>query len=133
MSYKIKFLEKEGGIITSFSDVVTDENLIRSATERVSEEHNFKDFLYGISDFSNVTEFKVTTEGIKANARQAIEYSKLNKDFILVSVMPTDLEFGMARVWIAHAEESSWRTNTFRTFEEAQHWIKIQLTLETEE
>lgn len=129
MPYKIDFLENKKGIITTFSGVVTDEELFDSAVERVLSGHDLNDFNYAISDFTEVTYFKISTDGIKANAEQAIDFSKYNKNFILVAVMPEDLEFGMARMWQAYADESSWTSNVVKGMNVAKQWIEEQLVI----
>ena len=127
MPYNITFLEDEGGVMTTYSGTVTDDTILKSAHERMSSGFKIKDFRYSISDYSQVTDFAVTPNGIKANATLAIEFSKQNKDFILVAVMPTDVEFGTGRMWQVYAEESGWTTRIVRTFEEADQWVKEQL------
>jgi hypothetical protein len=57
----------------------------------------------------------------------AIDVSKLNKNIVIAGVMPTDLEFGLGRMWQAYADETEWVSKTIRTRDEAENWIQQTL------
>jgi len=64
----------------------------------------------------------------------AIEVSKCNKNIVITGVMPTDLEFGMGRMWQAYADETGWESFVRRTRDEAEKWIqsKVEMKLNFE-
>ena len=53
-------------------------------------------------------------------AKSAFE---LNGDMLLVAIVPTDLMFGMSRLWQVYADEPSQRTKVVRSQEEADAWL----------
>jgi hypothetical protein len=127
MSYDITYLEDEGGVITTYSGIVTDNDMIQCGKARFSSDDRIKSYRYFISDFTNVTEFNVTSDGLRSIADIAINASKLNKRLLLVAVLPTDFQFGMGRMWQTLSEETGWKIQMVRTPAEAQEWIQNNL------
>ena len=128
MSYHIQYL-KDGGVVTNYSGIVTDDNLIQSTKERLSSDTRIKSYRYFISDFSKVDEFKVTTRGIESTVHMAAKASRQNNNILLVVVLPTDSEFGMGRMWQAYAdyEKTGWKTLMVRNRDEALEWLQKNL------
>jgi hypothetical protein len=127
MAYKIEYDENAGGITTIFSGTVTDEDLINSGRDKITQIDKVKTYKYLVSDFSDVDEFKITPDGIRANAKIAIHASKYHSRVLLVAILPTDLEYGMGRMWQVYSEESGMTTFMARSHQEADYWLKQKL------
>lgn len=126
MPYTITSLD-DGGIITSFSGLMTDALYIAAIHERWCSDEAVKNCRYFISDLTEVEQLELTTAGVQESARINTEVSKLNKNILAVGVLPTDLEFGMGRMWQVYADDTKWKTHVCRTLEEAMEWIKNNL------
>ena len=124
MPYQIVYSENPLGVVTTFSGIITDENLIQSCIDRALEEDILKDLIYIMDDFSSVSEFKVTSEGVKKCAEVSVAASMLNNKIIHVAIMPSDLLYGMARMWQAYIDETGWTSNIVRSREDAEQWLQ---------
>jgi hypothetical protein len=127
MPYKIQFLDNENGIVTTFSGTVTDEDLIKSIEERISPEERFKKLVYAIADYSDVTKYEISSDAMRKAAAISVKASTLNNELFLIGIVPTDLEFGMGRMWQAYVDDTNWRTKLVRSREEAKQWLKSQI------
>ena len=65
----------------------------------------------------------MTTDGIIRNAEVAKYAFAVNSNILFVAVVPTDLMFGMSRLWQVYADESNRRTKVVRSREEAEIWL----------
>jgi len=127
MAYVITFNENDGGVFTTYTGTVTDDDMINSAKERLSLVENLNPIKYFFSDFTDVDNFKVTPSGIQVIATIATTASKINNDLLLVAIVPSDLEYGMGRMWQAYSDELNWKTYMARTKEEASEWLNKNL------
>lgn len=126
MPYSITYLD-DGGALSDYWGNISDNDLISAAQDKYSSQDKIKSLCYSIADFTKVEKFDVTSEGIRNSSKLAAEIESINKNIILVAIMPTDLEFGMGRMWEAHAYPSNIKTKVFRDRVEAENWIKEQL------
>ena len=123
MPYEVIYQKSDGGVITIYSGVVTDEDSIQSLDEKCSSEERIKSYRYALTDCSNVTELKVTTDAVIRNAEIAKSAFAINSNIIFVAAVPTDLLYGLSRLWQAYADESNRRTKVVRSREEAETWL----------
>ena len=124
MAYIITFNDKEDGVLTTYTGTVTDDDMINCAKERLSLVGMLKSIKYFLSDFTDVDDFLVTPTGIKTIATIATTASKINNELILIAIVPSDLEYGMGRMWQAF---SNWKSYMARTKEEASEWLNKNL------
>ena len=127
MSYDLFFIDEEFGTITEYHGVLTDELLIECTKERYSSLKRNKEFKYIMNDYTDCSKIDVTTQTVITVANMAIAASKTNNDIVIAGVMPTDLEFGLGRMWQAYADETEWTSKAVRTRNEAETWIQEQL------
>ena len=95
MPYEIAYLETEGGVITKYHGVVTDNDIINSIKERFSLDTKVASYRYFITDCSNVEKFDVSPKAMEESAEISKKVSMIKKNITVVGIMPTDLEFGM--------------------------------------
>ena len=127
MPYEIIFQKSDGGVITIYSGVVTDEDLLQSANDKCSSVEKIKSYRYALTDCSNVTELRVTTEAVIRNAEIAKSAFAINSNIIFVAAVPTDLLYGLSRLWQAYADDSDRQTKVVRSREEADIWLAERL------
>ena len=130
MSYDLIFQDEEFGTITEYYGVLTDEILLKCTKERYSSKNRNENYKYILNDYTNVTSMEISTDTVEIVSQMAIEVSKYNKNIIIVAVTPTDLEFGLARMWQAYADETGWESKVCRSREEAEDWVQKELRLE---
>ena len=127
MPYEVIFQKSDGGVITIYSGVVTDEDLLQSANDKCSSVEKIKSYRYALTDCSNVTELKVTTDAVIKNAEIAKSAFAINSNIIFVAAVPTDLMYGLSRLWQVYADESDGQTKVVRSREEADIWLAERL------
>lgn len=127
MSYELFFLDDEYGSITEFHGMLTDKLLIECTKERYSSEERNSNFKYILNDYSDCTEINISTGAVIAVANMAIEVSRINQNIVIAAAMPTDLIFGLGRMWQAYADETGWNSHAFHSRQEAETWICEQL------
>ena len=128
MSYKITYQEYDGGVVTVYRGTVTDKEMVNSANERITPTNKVKSYKYLLSDFTNVDDFKITTNGIKAVANISNLMFQLNANILVVIVVPSDLKYGMGRMWQAYTcVDDENKTQIARTRDEAIEWLKQNL------
>jgi len=100
---------------------VTDEVLLEGITEsrRFLASHPG---VRGICDFSRVTEFDVSSEGIRGLARSE---SGAEADAVVIIVAPSDLMYGMSRMYSMLTEERRPNRHVVRTMEEAYELLGV--------
>ena len=127
MPYEITYRRSDGGVITSYSGIVTDEDVIRSVEEKCSSEDKIRSYRYALTDCTRVNEFNVTTGAIIRNALIAKSAFSLNREILFVAAVPSDLVFGMGRLWQAYADDTDEWTKLVRTRAEADSWVAEHL------
>lgn len=124
MPYKIIYSENPNGVTTFFSGVLTDKEIIQSCEERTSSEEKMRNLQFIKDDLLDITEFRVTSEAIQTCASYALKVSELNKKIVHTAIVPTDLIYGMTRMWDVYSDGTDWNKNIFRNREEAEIWVK---------
>ena len=127
MPYKTEYLDGEGGVITTYWGTVTDDEVVKSGMEKTASIERVKTYRYILTDLSNVEEYRVSTQGIEENAKIASQFHTINSKVLLVFVLPTDVEFGMGRMWQVYADQAGVHSRVFRTRREADEWLKTKL------
>jgi len=127
MPYEITYLETDGGVYTKYYGIVTDSDIINSMKERFSSDDKVSSYRYAITDCTDVKKFDVSPEVMKESGKISKKVSNINKNIAVVAIMPTDLEFGMGRMWQAYSYETGWKTGIVRDKDEAEVWLKENL------
>lgn len=127
MPYEITYVDEQGGIITTYWGIMTDNDLINSGQEKYFLQERLKSYRYAITDLSRVEQFKLTAKGIQSNVEIASKISKENHELIVAFVMPTDVEYGMGRMWQAYGEHYGIESFVCRTRAEAEEWIEKKI------
>lgn len=129
MPYTLEYLEGDGGVITTYSGKVTDEEYQQCLKDKFSLAEKLialgkTNFLrYSLSDCADVIEFGVTVDTIKHGASLSKSVIETNQTVLMAVVAPNNHEFGMGRLWQAYIGSQGERAKIFRTKEEANNWI----------
>jgi len=127
--YTLKYKETDGGVITTYSGKVTDEEYQQCLKEKIllgekiMPPENPETLRYSISDCADVTDFDVSVDTIKHAARLSKEVMEINEAVLMAVVAPNNHEFGMGRLWQAYVGSQGEKAKIFRTKEEANNWI----------
>ena len=127
MPYEITYLNEEGGLITTYWGTITDSDIIKSGQEKLTSLERLRSYRYALTDLSRVEKSELTSKGIQANVDIASIIMKENINFIVAFVLPTDVEYGMGRMWQAYGDRYKIKSYVCRTRVEAETWIKEKL------
>ena len=123
MAYTILY-QSDGGVITTYTGVVTDEELLSSARERTTPIEKTDSYRYLLSDFTDVSSFEVSSAAIRRIAHLADKMIQRNPGIRVAAVLPTDLEFGMGRMWQSLTKKGEATAVVVRTMDEAVKWLE---------
>ena len=126
MSIQINYLDNGIGIEIIASGIVTGEEIIEAHKEIYNEE-NLRKQKYQIIDRTLCTEYQVTSEEIEEIAAIDNKASAGNPNIIIAVVSPTNLQFGMSRMWQFYLKEGHFVTKVFQDRKNADAWIKLLL------
>ena len=124
MPYQIIYSQKPFGITTIFSGLITDEEIIQSCVDRTSSKEEMQNLKFVKDDLMDVTDFNVTADGIRECALFADKVAYLNKNVAYISIVSSDLLYGMSRMWQTYSADTEWKMNIAKSREEAEIWLK---------
>lgn len=127
MPYRTEYLEDLSGVITTYWGIVSDDDLHRSGREKYSNFDKIRLYRYALTDLSRVEQFDVSSTAIEENARISSEMLDENRRMTVVFVLPTQLEYGMGRMWQAYAGDHADRSHIFKSRSEADKYIDEEL------
>lgn len=110
-----------GVIIVTVTGDLTDEGLL-DMHRRLNADPAVKPSFATLFDLRQANGITVTTDGIRALAALPLVLSPESRRAVVV---PSDLGFGMARMYGMRRAASGAKVEVFRDFDEASHWIGL--------
>jgi hypothetical protein len=72
--------------------------------------------------------FQLSTTEARIVAAQDMQIAKLTPEGVVVAVIsPSDVDFGMARMWRVFSHETGWEIGVFRSWEGAADWLTSRI------
>ena len=127
MAIDLKFNDDRTGLEAIASNQVTKSDFMGACSEAFNNK-NVVNQKYQILDFSQCTDFELSSDDINSLSQLAINASKINSNIIMAIIAPTDLVFGMSRIYEVYAEESGFKIKVFRNKSEAESWVESLLS-----
>ncbi len=120
-----KIIEQNDGskILTKYFGLLTTTDIENSYSERFTDPEKIKKYKFIISDYTEVSETNISDIDIKKLSRIYKEASLVNQNVSVVAIMPTDLLFGLARMWQAYIDSIPWEHTVVRSLEEAESFL----------
>lgn len=122
MPIKINFLQNGAGIEFVSSGIVTGEEIV-AANRKIYNRENLGRLKYKVIDRTNCTEYRVTAEDIAQIAEQDRQAAQINADLTIVLIAPTDLQYGMTRMWQAYIDDIGFTSKVFSIRSEANAYL----------
>jgi hypothetical protein len=126
MPVMIEYTQDGIGVVLYHKGVVTGEELIDAITSVYKSEKYLK-IRYWIGERSECEEFLIDPDHAKKIAELNKVESKRNPGILLALVSPTDIQFGMSRMFQAFSDDSLFKTEVFRDKASAENWISKEL------
>jgi hypothetical protein len=106
-------------VLLCVSGEIDDGGLLQLAAEIRTAGDVPRDFAL-LMDLRNASGLHVTADGVRTLVAQPLVFSPASRRAVVV---PTDLGFGMARMYEMLREESVGGMRAFRDFDEARRWV----------
>lgn len=124
MAYTTELLDHGRGVLHVGSEIVTGKELLDGSMLVFQALRSGHPICYGLPDFTAITQFQVGTDDIKALAKINTEMAKIVRQPTCVAVVaPSDLAYGISRMWEVYVEPTLWKTRVFRSRPEANAWL----------
>ena len=126
MPVQIKYTDDGLGVRFIAHGIATGDEIIE-ANKKVNTHENFSGLKYKIADRSACNEYRVSGEDVKIIAGQEREAAELNPELVVAMIAPSDLQFGISRMYQSLMADMGFECEIFRSPEEADRWIAAKL------
>ncbi|MBT8341172.1 MAG: hypothetical protein KJP07_14240 [Desulfatitalea sp.] len=126
MTIEIKYIDDGIGVEFIGSGTVKGADVVEARKEVYSNQ-NFSKQRYQIVDRSKVTDFQVNSAEVMTIAEQDMAAAKINPNILVALISPTDLQYGISRMYEAFIGDSTFVTKVFKDRKSAEEWIAGEL------
>lgn len=126
MAFSIEFVDDGRGVMQIGNGIVTGQELIDTAKFILEKMQQGTPVSYDLIDLSNIERFSASCDDIRGIARINTDMAKLVGKIEVAVVAPSDVAYGMARMWQVYVQSTGWDTYVFRNQTEAQAWLATQ-------
>jgi hypothetical protein len=109
------------------SGVLKGQEIIDATISLLTTEDRVRDIAFGLVDLVDVTRAEITTDELRQIADADKRLAQLAPRVVLAVIAPSDLVYGLARMWEMLVEETGWTTVIVRSRAEADAWVKTKL------
>lgn len=124
MPFEITYYDEPCGAITKFFGVVTDQDLLESARQRIQSTELYEKITYFIDDYTGVEDVKITVDGVQDVSTFAIEISVINKNIKFLVILPNEHLYALGVYWKVLSYDTGWKINIAGNQEDADLWIR---------
>lgn len=129
MPYTTSYVDDGKGVHKTGSGLITSSEIYASALEAGLNEARARKLKYGLIDFSDTTDIKVTSEDMHLIVEMNRKLAALTPGAFVAIVAPSPLPYAMARLWLTIADDLPWKANIFRTRADAIAWLRKAIIL----
>ncbi len=123
MPYEIS-IENEGAKITTrYYGELTTAEIYAAYDERFTDSAKIKKYELIINDYTEVSGVMLDGLDVSRLAKTYLDAAIYKSKVLVVSIMPTDLQYGLGRMWQGYAYEIPWEETIVRTRQEAFDWL----------
>jgi hypothetical protein len=119
------------GVVTRCWGVLGAAEFIEAIRDRYTPDDALQRVRYFITDHTDVERFDIWADDIYALTKITTAASGKNPHIHLASVVPSEVGFGLVRMWHGYAHEVPWQFRLCRSRQEAEEWLRecIDVTL----
>jgi hypothetical protein len=127
MPYTTTYVDDGKGVHKTASGIVTGLDIFTSALHASRDGSRAQNLCYGLFDFSDTTELKVTPDDIRRIVEMNRKLAALIPGALIAVVAPTPLPYAMARLWHTLSDDLQWKSNVFHNRADAIAWLRREL------
>jgi hypothetical protein len=131
MPIELQYRDEGKGVFFDCTGVVTTAE-VDDANREIYSEERLPRLRYQLVDYSKVEGFDISPEDTRRHAKMDKEAAEKNPRFVIAVVGPSDLAYGVTRMWQAFTDEAALPSAIFRTIPEAEGWIEKTLAAASE-
>lgn len=128
MELRLELIDAGRGVRMTTRGVVPGRLIVdahRSMLERHLEQ--FAGCRYWFSDHSQLQALGIDADDTREVAALGRDLVRANPDLVIGALASGDLEYGILRMWQAHADDLDWRTRISRDENQLRAWMDEQL------
>jgi len=125
VSIEVRLTADGIGMVATGVGVLTGQDLLDATAQLREEAERNPEIRYAVMDLSEIPEEKVETRSIRALAAERL---KLTHELYVVVVAPSEVLFGISRMWEMMADRRGLDSRVVRTRAEAITWLQEILT-----
>jgi hypothetical protein len=126
MPYTASYVDDGKGVYKEGTGIVTGFEILSSALHESLNKAR-PQVRYGLVDFSQATDFKVTTQDVRRLVEVNRKLAAATPGELVAVVAPAELSYAMARLWHTLSDDIGWKSNVFRHRSEAVAWLKKEI------
>jgi len=108
------------------SGVLSGKELI-ARNEHIYSSKSYEGVRWLIIDETAVNSLDLTAEQVRTIKRQDDRLALVLPDLVTAVIVPSDLGFGMTRMWEMLTERPGWSVRAFRSAAEADPWLRAEV------
>jgi hypothetical protein len=122
--FELTLLPGDIGLLYVCSEEVTAKDLISANCQLLAVPNQFAACKYAIVDLTYISNLSVSASELHEVADLNMRMAAIQPHLAVAVVAPTDLAFGMSRMWEVMAEKTGWAIMVFRTRAEGENWVR---------
>ncbi len=123
MPIDIRYLDEGRGVLWKAYGHLSGKEVMETNTEVHSEPERMKSYRYVLVDLTDVESVQISNNELVRIVAQDELAARSRPQSVVAIAAPTDVMFGISRMWEAHVDQLGWDTAVFRTRREADQWI----------
>ena len=128
MPIRQRYICKGQGVVFEAYGVVTSQEYFDTFVTYFNEpDEVFLPLRFSLTDLTDVEHVDISTEDVADLGLLARDAYERNSDSIVAFAAPSDLTYGLAKVWTAWTGPRTWTTNLLRDRPSAERWLRNQL------
>jgi len=127
MPYTTVYVDNGKGLHKTGSGVITASEIFARAMQESRDEPRARMLRYGLVDFSEVTEMKITPNDIRQVVEMNRNLAALTPGALVAIVAPTPLPYAMARLWHTFSDDLGWKAFVFHNRPDAIAWLRKEI------
>ncbi len=125
MPFSTEWVSEGRGVHLAGTGTLTGQEILDAKTRLLRAPDRLKGLYYGLIDVTDVTELRVTRDDVLEFVQVDMQIALIVPRALAVAIVaPSDLAFGIARMWEAFAEVTRWNIHVFRSRAEADPWLR---------
>jgi hypothetical protein len=127
MPYATSYVDDGKGVHKVGTGIVTGSEIFASAVQESSNAERARKLRYGLIDFSQVTEMKVTPEDIHRIVEINRKLASYTPAAVVAIIAPAQLPYALSRLWHTLSDDLGWKSNVYHERQDALAWLRKHL------